>query len=201
MNTLYLASGSPRRREILENLGYRVARLHADIDETPYPHESAAVYVARMAFEKNAAAVAHWQGQYPFVPEYPLLSADTTVALHNHILGKPESADDAFAMLKRLSGTTHQVLTAVCVYWQGQTHALMQQSDVVFKPLADEEISAYIAGGEPMDKAGAYGIQGLGGIFVERLSGSFTGVMGLPVFETIALLQSLGLAVPPFQTA
>ncbi|MDO5068703.1 Maf family nucleotide pyrophosphatase [Neisseria sp. Dent CA1/247] len=201
MNTLYLASGSPRRREILENLGYRIARLPAEIDETPYLHESAAAYVARMAFEKNAAAVAHWQGQYPFAPEYPLLSADTTVALHNHILGKPESAEDAFAMLKSLSGTTHQVLTAVCVYWQGKTHALMQQSDVVFKPLEDEEIRAYIASGEPMDKAGAYGIQGLGGMFVQNLSGSFTGVMGLPVFETVELLKTLGLAVPPFQTA
>lgn len=201
MNNIYLASGSPRRREILESLGYNVARLRAEIDETPYLHEAAAAYVARMALEKNAAAVAYWQAQHPFVPEYPLLSADTTVALHNHILGKPESAADAAEMLRMLSGTTHQVLTAVCVYWQGGTRALMQQSDVTFKALSNAEIDAYVACGEPMDKAGAYGIQGLGGIFVENLRGSFTGVMGLPVFETVALLKSCGLAVPPFQTA
>ncbi|MBF0803800.1 MULTISPECIES: nucleoside triphosphate pyrophosphatase [Neisseria] len=198
MNTIYLASGSPRRREILENLGYRVARLHAETDETPYLHEAAAAYTARMAFEKNAAAVAHWQAQRPFAPEYPLLSADTTVALHNRILGKPQSIADAADMLRRLSGTTHQVLTAVCVYWQSSTHALLQQSDVTFKTLSEAEIAAYIACGEPMDKAGAYGIQGLGGVFVENLRGSFTGVMGLPVFETVSLLKSLGLNTPPF---
>ncbi len=201
MNTVYLASGSPRRREILENLGYTVARLRVEIDETPYLHEAAAAYVARMALEKNAAAVAYWQAQHPFAPEYPLLSADTTVALHNHILGKPQSADDAADILRRLSGTTHQVLTAVCVYWQGDTRALMQQSDVTFKTLSEAEIAAYIASGDPMHKAGAYGIQGLGGIFVENLRGSFTGVMGLPVFETVTLLKSLDLATPPFQTA
>lgn len=201
MNTVYLASGSPRRREILENLGYTVARLYAEIDETPYLHEAAAAYAARMALEKNAAAVIHWQAQHPFAPEYPLLSADTAVALHNRILGKPASAAEAADMLRQLSGTTHQVLTAVCVYWQGTTHTLLQQSDVTFKPLNENEIAAYIACGEPMDKAGAYGIQGLGGVFVENLRGSFTGVMGLPVFETVALLNSLGLPAPPFQTA
>lgn len=201
MNTLYLASGSPRRREILENIGYTVIRLPADIDETPYACEPAAAYAARMACEKNTAAVAYWQQQYPYQPLYPLITADTTVALHNHILGKPASPAEAAAMLLELSGTTHQVLTAVCVYWQGETHAVLQQSDVTFKPLTSAEIAAYIASGEPMDKAGAYGIQGLGGLFVENLHGSFTGVMGLPVYETVALLQEFGLPVPPFQTA
>ena len=201
MHTLYLASGSPRRREILENLGYNVIRLSADIDETPQHLESAAAYVARMAAEKNTAALLQWQAQHHHAPEYPILSADTTVALHNRILGKPESAEHAREMLQSLSGNVHQVLTAVSVHWQGHTYHHTQQSDVAFKTLNEAEISAYIAGGEPMDKAGAYGIQGLGGVFVADLRGSFTGVMGLPVYETMALLAQCGLAVPPFQTA
>ena len=102
-------------------------------------------------------------------------------------------------MLAQLSATTHQVYTAVSVYWQGETRTLLQQSDVTFKTMSAAEIAAYIAGGEPMDKAGAYGIQGLGGVFVAHLQGSFTGVMGLPVFETVELLTQFGLAVPPFE--
>lgn len=101
-------------------------------------------------------------------------------------------------MLARLSGRTHQVLTAVCVYWQGKARDVLQTSDVRFKTLSAEEISAYIRSGEPMDKAGAYGIQGFGGVFVEHLQGSFTGVMGLPVYETAALLKQFGSDVPPF---
>ncbi|MCF7529379.1 Maf family protein [Neisseria lisongii] len=198
MNSIYLASGSPRRREILENLGYRVERLAAEIDETPQAGEAAADYVRRMAEEKNAAAVAAWQAQHGGFPAYPLLTADTTVAYQNCILGKPEHETQAAEMLSLLSGTTHQVLTAVCVYWQGETRCTVQQSDVAFKPLGKGEIADYIRSGEPMDKAGAYGIQGLGGVFVEHLQGSFTGVMGLPVFETVALLRDFGLNVPPF---
>ena len=195
---LYLASGSPRRREILENLGFNVIRIPADIDETPHPDENAADYVARMAREKNAAAVAQWFTEHGGPPEFPVLTADTTVAYQNHILGKPENEACAAEMLARLSGRTHQVLTAVCVYRQGETRGVLQTSDVRFKTLSAEEISAYIRSGEPMDKAGAYGIQGLGGVFVEHLQGSFTGVMGLPVYETAALLKQFGANVPPF---
>ena len=101
-------------------------------------------------------------------------------------------------MLEQLSGQTHQVLTAVCVYWQGETRSVLQTSDVRFKTLSPDEIFAYIQSGEPMDKAGAYGIQGLGGVFVEHLQGSFTGVMGLPVYETVGLLKQFDLSVPPF---
>ncbi|UOO81295.1 Maf family nucleotide pyrophosphatase [Uruburuella testudinis] len=201
MQTLYLASGSPRRRQILENLGYTIIRLSADIDETPHPSEPAGDYVIRMAREKNAAALAQWQKAHEGAPAYPVLTADTTVALNNCILGKPESAADARNMLQQLSGSVHQVLTAVCVHWQGQTSSVVQQSDVRFKNLSTAEIDAYINSGEPADKAGAYGIQGLGGIFVADLHGSFTGVMGLPVYETVGLLASFGLNVPPFQTA
>ncbi|QEY23290.1 Maf family protein [Neisseria animalis] len=201
MNTLYLASGSPRRREILENLGYTVIRIPAEIDETPSANEPAADYVQRMAREKNAAAVAQWFCGHDAPPDCPILTADTTVAHQNHILGKPEHAGHAAEILSLLSGTTHQVFTAVCVYWQGETRAVLQQSDVRFKTLSAAEIQAYTDSGEPMDKAGAYGIQGLGGVFVEHLQGSFTGVMGLPVFETAELLRGFGLAVPPFAKA
>ena len=139
MHTLYLASGSPRRREILENLGYTVIRLKADIDETPHHLESAAAYVARMAAEKNTAALLQWQAQHYHAPEYPIPSADTTVALHNRILGKPESAEHAREMLQNLSGSVHQVLTAVSVHWQGHTYHHTQQSDVAFKTLSEAE--------------------------------------------------------------
>lgn len=195
---LYLASGSPRRREILESLGYRVARLPADIDETPKENEAATDYVLRMACEKNAAALALWHQRQHAAPDAPVLTADTTVALDNHILGKPANAAEARQMLQALSGRRHQVLTAVCLCHNGAQQSFIQTSDVRFKALSNAEIDAYIASGEPLDKAGAYGIQGLGGIFVEHLQGSFTGVMGLPVFETRQLLLDSGWPVPPF---
>lgn len=193
---LYLASGSPRRREILHNLGYQVSVNVAEIDETPHENESASDYVLRMAVEKNQAA----QTQFD-LRDCPIISADTTVALHNLILGKPQSPEHAHDMLRQLSGSTHQVLTAVCVSFQGEMRQAVQSSDVTFRTLSDHDISRYIASGEPMDKAGAYGIQGLGGIFVAHLSGSFTGVMGLPVFETVDLLQQFHWQTPPFQAA
>ncbi|XXQ69099.1 Maf family protein [Neisseriaceae bacterium B1] len=197
MNILYLASASPRRRDILQQLGYAIECCPANIDEMPHQNEAAFDYVLRMAVEKNQAARKLFSGSL----KYPLISADTTVALNNHILGKPESTQHAFEILKQLSNCTHQVLTAVCVYFQGQTYSVTQSSDVRFKILNDDEIRAYIATGEPMDKAGAYGIQGIAGAFVQHLAGSFTGVMGLPVYETIELLRQSGAAVPPFQAA
>lgn len=195
---LYLASGSPRRKEILENLGYQVLRLPADINETPYPGETASAYVARMAAEKNAAALALWHTRHIHTPEYPLLTADTTVALNNQILGKPDNAQHAAEMLSALSGSTHQVLTSVYVYFNDTRQCTTQTSHVTFKTLNPSEISAYIASKEPLDKAGAYGIQGLGGVFITHLQGSFTGVMGLPVYETTLLLEECGYITPPF---
>lgn len=193
MHSILLASGSPRRREILENLGFIVNKLFAEIDETPHHNENAIDYVRRMAIEKNRAAVAQFGST-----EQAILSADTTVAFNDNILGKPDNAAHARDILHTLSGQTHQVLTAVCVSRAGQEYITVQSSDVTFKPLSEAEIAAYIATGEPLDKAGAYGIQGLGGAFVAHLSGSFTGVMGLPVFETLALLREAGVSVPPF---
>lgn len=193
---LYLASGSPRRRELLENLGFELIRLNGEIDETPRPGEPAERYVARMAREKNAAALKQWQTAHTHEPPHPVLSADTTVALKGDILGKPADDAEAAAMLRALSGSTHQVLSAVCVYWQGRQRACVQCSEVTFADLDAEDIRRYIASGEPRDKAGAYGIQGLGGLFVTHLSGSFTGVMGLPLFETAALLRQCGIRLP-----
>ena len=196
--SLYLASGSPRRRDILIALGYAVHVLPSAIDETPCPNETAHHYVDRMAKEKNQAARQIWAQHHGNKPAFPILSADTTVAIQQRILGKPSSPQHAETMLHQLSGQTHQVLSAVCVSWQGHVQATVQCSDVRFAALSAAEISAYVATGEPLDKAGAYGIQGLGGAFVAHLSGSFTGVMGLPVYETLHLLRSVNWPTPPW---
>ena len=199
-NTIYLASASPRRREILVSLGFQPVPLAAETDETARPGEAVADYVVRMARQKNAAA-RQLAAQRGLALAQPLLSADTVVALDNAILGKPRDAAHARELLESLSGREHQVWTAVCVSLGGQTLEAAQRSDVRFKELSVQEIAAYIASGEPLDKAGAYGIQGIGGVFVAHLSGSFSGVMGLPVFETVQLLRQLGSPVPPFAGA
>ena len=199
-NTIYLASASPRRREILVSLGFQPVLLTAEIDETVLPGEAVEDYVSRMARQKNAAA-RQLAAQRGLALAQPLLSADTVVALDNAILGKPRDAAHARELLESLSGREHQVWTAVCVSLGGQTLEAAQRSDVRFKELSAQEIAAYIASGEPLDKAGAYGIQGIGGVFVAHLSGSFSGVMGLPVFETVQLLRQLGAPVPPFAEA
>ncbi|TNH05323.1 septum formation inhibitor Maf [Testudinibacter sp. TR-2022] len=192
-NTLYLASGSPRRWQLLQELGLNLIKVSAEIDETPFADEPAQRYVLRMAQQKNQWAL-QVLGK---TPEFPLLTADTTVALQQQIIGKPESEQDAAAILKRLSGSTHQVLTAVCVHWQGQTHSVLQTNEVTFSRLSDEQIWAYIATGEPMDKAGAFAIQGFGSLFVRHISGSFSGIMGLPIYETGELLiNKCGLTNP-----
>ena len=199
-NTIYLASASPRRREILVSLGFQPVLLVAETDETARPGEAVADYVARMARQKNVAA-RRLAAQRGLALAQPLLSADTVVALDNAILGKPRDAAHARELLESLSGREHQVWTAVCVSLGEQTLEAAQRSDVRFKELSTQEIAAYIASGEPLDKAGAYGIQGIGGVFVAHLSGSFSGVMGLPVFETVQLLRQLGSPVPPVAEA
>ncbi|MFQ1047789.1 Maf family protein [Avibacterium paragallinarum] len=193
---LYLASQSPRRLQLLQQLGLYVATFNADIDETPKIDELPADYVARMACEKNYAARQALQNQPNFLPHLPILSADTIVVCDQQILGKPQTTLHAQQMLEQLSARTHQVLTAVCVSREEERQVVMvQSSDVTFKPLTLQEIQAYIATGEPMDKAGAYGIQGLGGIFISHIEGSFTGIMGLPIFETATLLRQMGVTI------
>lgn len=193
--TIYLASSSPRRYDILHQLGYQIYCLPSDIDETPKPNEPAREFVQRMANEKNRRARQLWLQQNNFLPAYPIISADTAVVLDQQILGKPHDAQDAMTMLQNLSDRRHQVLSAVCVYWQKQEYCVLQTSEVTFIKLTNKQIDAYVHSGEPLDKAGAYGIQGLGGTFISHIEGSFTGIMGLPVYETTQLLSKCGF--PP----
>ena len=191
MTDLYLASGSPRRRELLAQIHVTFEKISAPVDETPLPDELAHDYVLRLA---RAKAEAGWQQMLAQgLPQRPVLGADTTVALHDHLLGKPDDDAHAIAMLNMLSGTTHEVLTAVALRTQAGCDAVLSTSRVRFAQLSAAQIVAYVASKEPHDKAGSYGIQGLAGLFVEHLDGSFTGVMGLPLHETAVLLAREGL--------
>ncbi len=184
---LLLASGSPRRREILSNLGLVFETRGVDIDETPLPGEAAEPMVIRLAAEKAAAAAESG---------LIVLAADTTVVLDGEILGKPVDQDDALRMLETLSGRDHDVLTGVAVTADGKRETTVSRTRVRFREIGRDEALNYWHSGEPCDKAGAYGIQGLGGVFVSSIEGSYSGVVGLPVFETAALLARAGLPLP-----
>ncbi len=188
MNPLYLASGSPRRRELLTQIGVPFSVVSAPIDETPLPNESAPAYVERLARAKAAAGLASVGG--PAV----VLGADTAVVLDGRILGKPENREDALAMLADLSGREHQVLTAVALSDGQRVHSLCVTSKVRFRAISAEEAQRYWASGEPADKAGGYAIQGLAAVFVTGLSGSYSAVVGLPLSETAELLGQFGIA-------
>ena len=200
---IYLASASPRRHELLVQIGVMHDILHVPSpdgeDEPRLSNESPQVYVRRTARDK-ASRAAQWVAAHAssattgrLDPDRPILTADTTVILGDDILGKPARAEDAHQMLARLSGTTHAVHTAVVVAHRGQLMEDVSITEVRFKPLSKEEIHAYCATGEPMGKAGSYGIQGRASLFIEHISGSYSGVMGLPIFETGRLLQALRL--------
>lgn len=191
MQKIYLGSNSPRRLQLLQQLGLSVEVLKGEIDETVAENETASDYVLRMALSKNQQ-IRHL---FPQKSDYPLLTADTCIAFNQQILGKPHSAEDAFTMLSMLSGNTHQVLTAICISTPIKQHYCLQSSEVSFKSLSAEEIHAYIASGEPFDKAGAYAIQGLAAGFIKHLSGSYSGVMGLPLFETSELLKKFAINI------
>ena len=188
MTPLYLASGSPRRRELLTQIGVPFSVVSAPIDETPLPDESAPAYVERLARAKAAAGLACIEGQAV------VLGADTAVVLDGRILGKPENREDALAMLADLSGREHQVLTAVALSDGQRVHSLCVTSKVRFRAISAEEAQRYWASGEPVDKAGGYAIQGLGAVFVTGLSGSYSAVVGLPLSETAELLGQFGIA-------
>lgn len=199
MNPLiYLASRSPRRRELLTQIGVHFQtmlfrgneRADPEVDETPHPGESAEVYVERVARAKAEHGLALLAVRR--LPAKPVLSADTTLEFAGEIIGKPRDAADASAILQRLSGATHRVLTGVALSFEGRTEYVLSCSEVRFRVLEADEIRHYVASGEPMDKAGAYGIQGRAGLFVEHLAGSYTGVMGLPLCETGELLKRFG---------
>ncbi len=184
MTSLYLASGSPRRQELLTQLGVAFERIVTGIEEKRAEGESAQQYVSRLAREKALAGVAQ-------VPrDLPVLGADTIVILNGEVLEKPHDDEHAFKMLSKLSGQTHQVMTAVALADRLQVLDCLVVTDVTFRVLTEEDIAGYIASGEPMDKAGAYGIQGLGGCFVRKINGSYHAVVGLPLVETYELLSN-----------
>ena len=196
---IYLASKSPRRRELLRQIGVEFELLMLrndpargiDVPEDAYDNEDPRDYVARVANEKAAFA---WNVvQQRRMALRPVLAADTTVTIDGEILGKPAGQDEAIAMLERLSGRTHQVLTSIAVHHTHLAEQLTQVSDVRFAKLSLASIKAYCATTEPYDKAGGYGIQGLAALFVEHIEGSHSGIMGLPLYETANLLRKAGI--------
>lgn len=187
---LYLASKSPRRRQLLEQLGHRVDVLDVDVPEQRTPGESPLDYVSRVAREKAGAGLL----SVVAIPDAVVLGADTEVVLGDTVFGKPEDAADVHRMLSLLSGKTHRVISSVWLVSAGREQQAVSISEVTFAELDAATIDAYIASGEPFGKAGAYAIQGRAGAFIPHLSGSFTGVMGLPLFETATLLRAFGLA-------
>ena len=183
---LHLASSSPRRREILTSLGLTFSHGGVDIDESRQSGEPLTDMAVRLAREKALAA--------PGV-DLPVLAADTIVTLGDRAFGKPASREEGLSMLEALSGKTHRVITGVALRAGGRLETAMSETAVRFRDIGPDEALAYWHSGEPRDKAGAYGIQGLGGIFVESISGSYSGVVGLPVFETALLLRRAGIDV------
>lgn len=196
---IYLASKSPRRRELLRQIGVEfeilmlreAPGLTEAVTEIPHPNEDPEVYVRRVAREKGEAG---WQTVLERkLPLRPVLSADTTVSIDGKILGKPADADEAIKILRWLSGRTHEVLTAITVTAEGKMSEALSRSEVRFAHLDEASLRAYCATKEPYDKAGAYGVQGLAAQFIEFISGSYSGIMGLPLFETAQLLQKAGV--------
>ena len=195
---LYLASRSARRRDLLKQMGvnFEVLLLRegsgrgADFDESPMLNELPRDYVARVARLK---AQAGWMRlEQRRLMRHPVLSGDTTVAINNAILAKPRDRDEAVAMLKQLSGTVHHVYTAVAIKFHDSVKDEISDTEVRLRELSDDEIRRYVATGDPMDKAGAYGIQGKASMFIESINGSYSGVVGLPMFETSRLLTQFG---------
>ena len=186
---LHLASQSPRRRELLARLGLPFAPLDVDVPEVRAPGESAEGYVRRVARDKARAGLHLVRGD----PGAWVLGADTEVVLGDEVFGKPRDAADAAAMLRRLSGRTHQVVSTVVLAGAGGEHEATSVSDVCFATLDDAAIATYVASGEPEGKAGGYAIQGVAQAFIAHLAGSYSGVMGLPLYETAGLLRAAGL--------
>lgn len=208
-NRIYLASRSPRRRELLKQIGVNFATLllrealprSVDVDEATLPDEAPADYACRIA---RAKAGTGWmqiiQRKLPQLPQLPVLAADTIVVLNGHIFGKPENSVHAQEMLTALSGKTHKVLTAVAVAAENGTQVSISTSTVRFRDLSDREIRMYLARDETYDKAGGYAIQGIAAVFITEITGSYSGVMGLPLFETAQLLNESGIEIFPEPT-
>jgi septum formation protein len=195
---LYLASASPRRRELLQQMGVRVAVLNQGLPEERLPGETPEIFVRRLALAKAQAGLQ----SLPAARRRPVLGADTAVVVDERVLGKPRDRADALAMLRLLSGRQHRVLSAVAVVGpdnlgQDRQALAVSESRVWFRALSEGECAAYWASGEPADKAGAYAIQGLAALFITRLEGSYSGVVGLPLCETGELLAGFGIELLP----
>ena len=184
---IILASASPRRKQLLEQIGVKFDIKAVDIDETPACGELAEHYVQRLALEKAQAAKAFYPNS-----DVLIIGSDTSVIVDGEILGKPDNKEHAFSMLQKLSGRTHIVLTAVAMVGQ-KTESFVNATQVTFETLSDDDLEWYWATGEPLGKAGAYAIQGRAAVFIAHLEGSFSGVMGLPLYETAQLLKQQGL--------
>ncbi len=199
---LYLASQSPRRRELLEQIGvaYRLllpdAHEDAEALETVLPREAPEAYVQRVTALKLIASKVRWTraNGIKSLEKGPILCADTTVALDGAILGKPRDAQEAAQMLGQLQGRSHQVFTAIALAHGERQVCALSRSEVRFAPMDAAQIAAYVASGEPLGKAGAYGVQGRAAAYITHISGSYSGIMGLPLFETAQALRELGLA-------
>lgn len=196
---IYLASKSPRRRELLRQIGIEFELLmlrdergdHGIVSEEPFAGEPPEDYVTRVAREK---AEHGWNAViWRRLPRRPVLAADTTVTIDGQILGKPANASEAMEMLRALSGRTHQVLTAVAIMMNDELKEVLNRSEVSFADISDQSLRAYCASSEPYDKAGSYGVQGHAAQFIERINGSYSGIMGLPLFETAQLLKQVGI--------
>jgi septum formation protein len=185
---IYLASASPRRSTLLAQVGIAHTVMPVDLDERIHAGEAPTDYVRRLAHEK---ALALWDRLNP-ADRLPVLAADTSVALDQEILGKPADQPDGLRMLRKLSGRTHQVFTAVALKHAQGSEIQVNVSEVCFRNLSDAEMQAYWDTGEPRDKAGGYAVQGIAALFIERIAGSFSGIMGLPLFETGQLLRAIG---------
>ncbi|SDI42463.1 Maf family protein [Pseudomonas panipatensis] len=190
MFQLYLASSSPRRRELLQQIGLSFNRVPGNVDETPLAEEAPVAYVERLAREKALAGLTMLAQR----ADVCVLGADTAVVLDGHILGKPKDRADGLAMLQALSGREHEVLTAVAVANRDRCEVRVVSSRVTFRPISAAEAEAYWNTGEPQDKAGGYAIQGLAAIFVSRVEGSYSGVVGLPLCETAELLADFSIS-------
>ncbi len=199
---IYLASQSPRRRELLKQIGVYYETLlmrdnprrTIDVDETPHAGEAPVDYVQRVCREKASAG---WETLgLRNLPPFPVLAADTTVTVDGKIIGKPDDNEHAAEILRMLSGTRHQVLTAVAVAFERRLEMRLSTTTITFDTLSEERIRRYLLTREAHDKAGAYGIQGYAGAFVKHIDGSYTGVMGLPLYETVELLRLFGYPAP-----
>ena len=188
-SSLVLASASPRRRELLRQIGVQFEVLPQDIDESARIGETPSALVSRLAQQKACAALAQ-----VVRPGVVVLGSDTVVVLGETMLGKPQSQPEAVSMLMRLANTEHDVLTAVCVAINEKQDTVLSASTVRFRAISEAEANAYWATGEPVGKAGGYGIQGLGAVFVESIHGSYSGIMGLPLYETARLLYKFGVS-------